>query len=123
MKEDILDRYGPAVTLRLPGKHIAMINRCLGHHDPAFTDTVERFVSDRFADAWWWADHLTGPQKEEGRPQQASPALQMSALQSPALQSPRAGGPQLSPHTPVFVVEGTKPARQLQDAVPPELVQ
>ena len=44
IKEDVIDCYGAAATLRLPGKHIAMINRCLGNRDAAFTGALERSV-------------------------------------------------------------------------------
>ena len=46
VKDDILERYGPATTLQLPGMHIAMINRCLSNSDAAFTGGVERYVSE-----------------------------------------------------------------------------
>ena len=31
VKEDALDEYGPTATVQRPGKHIAMINGCLGN--------------------------------------------------------------------------------------------
>ena len=55
IKEDGVDSYGKAATLRLPGKHIEMINRCLSNKDRGFTGAMERFLCDHFADAWWWA--------------------------------------------------------------------
>ena len=42
IKEDIVSAYGQAATLQLPGKHIAMVNRCLSNRDVIFTDAVER---------------------------------------------------------------------------------
>ena len=44
IQEDAIDIYGPAATLHLAGKHIAMINRCLSNRNAAFTDAVERCV-------------------------------------------------------------------------------
>ena len=64
VKEDALDQYGPAVTVQRPGKHIAMINRCLGHQDPTFTGTLERFLGDSFADAWWFVESLSNEPKQ-----------------------------------------------------------
>ena len=58
IKEDIVEQYGPSATLQLPGKHIRMINQCLGNREPAFTGAVERFLSDSFADAWWWSEAM-----------------------------------------------------------------
>ena len=44
IKEDVVKDYGPAATLWLPGKHIAMIDRCLSNREATFTGAVERFV-------------------------------------------------------------------------------
>ena len=48
IKDDDVDRYGLAATLRLPGKHIAMINRCLSNRDANFTEAAERFLGSNF---------------------------------------------------------------------------
>lgn len=45
VKVDAIEDYGPSLMLQLPGKHIAMINRCLGNHDATFTGATERSVS------------------------------------------------------------------------------
>ena len=45
IKEDVLEDYGLAVQLKLPGKHIAMINRCLGNRDATFTGAIKRCVN------------------------------------------------------------------------------
>ena len=41
IKSDDTEEYGPACVLQLPGKHIAMINRCLSNNDQEFTYAVE----------------------------------------------------------------------------------
>ena len=92
IQEDAIDIYGPAATLHRPGKHIAMINRCLSNCDAAFTDAAERcvgrartlarsehmsmfltlssvylhhrFVRDTFAEAWWWAELTSTARKQ-----------------------------------------------------------
>eukprot|EP00966_Prymnesium_polylepis_P257044 5937629-Prymnesium_polylepis.1 len=64
IKHDVVDAYGPAATLRLAGKHIEMVNRCLGNRDADFTEAVERFLGDRFGDAWWWTEHLVAPRMD-----------------------------------------------------------
>ena len=64
IKEDAIDDYGQAAMLKLPGKHIAMVSRCISNQDDNFTGAVERFLSDSFADAWWWAEHLPKAPKE-----------------------------------------------------------
>ena len=51
IKDDNIDQYGLAAKLRLPGKHIAMINRCLSNRDANFTEAVERFLGGSFGDA------------------------------------------------------------------------
>ena len=51
IKEDDTHRYGPAVRLPLPGKHIEMVDRCLGNRDVAFCGAVERFLSGSFDDS------------------------------------------------------------------------
>jgi 3-oxoacyl-(acyl-carrier-protein) synthase/thioesterase domain-containing protein len=58
IKEDAIDEYGQAAVLKLPGKHLAMVGRCISNQDSDFTGAVERFLSDSFPDAWWWAEHL-----------------------------------------------------------------
>ena len=78
--EDVVDRYGHAVTLQLPGAHIAVINRCLSNQEADFTGALEHFVSERFANASWWIRHLPALQKENGRPLQALPASQTDTL-------------------------------------------
>ena len=42
IKEDAINAYGPAASLGLSGKHIAMINRCLANLDATFADALER---------------------------------------------------------------------------------
>ena len=78
IKEDNVDEYGPAAMLRLPGKHITMINRCLGNRDAAFTDAMERFLVGSFGDAWWWAENFAAPRKEASLTQQAASSTAMS---------------------------------------------
>ena len=56
LKKDDVHAYGPAVRVRLPGQHIAMINRCLANEQPDFTAAVESFLSDGFVDAWRGAE-------------------------------------------------------------------
>jgi len=93
IKEDALDAYGPAATLRLPGKHVSMINRCLGNRDADFTGAVERFLGDGFGDAWWWAEHLPTVRKEHSQPAvgpQAAAGLHADALMSALSGSPAA---------------------------------
>ena len=70
IKEDVVECYGPAAALRLSGKHIAMINRCLGNQDAAFTGAVERFLSSSFSDAWWWAGLTLVGRNRTAHPQQ-----------------------------------------------------
>jgi 3-oxoacyl-(acyl-carrier-protein) synthase/thioesterase domain-containing protein len=70
IKHDVVDAYGPAATLRLPGKHIEMVNRCIGNQDADFTRAVESFLSDDFADAWWWTEHLEAPHMDAAEPQE-----------------------------------------------------
>ena len=41
IKEDILDGYGDAATLQRPGRHIAMIARCLSNRDADFTGATQ----------------------------------------------------------------------------------
>ena len=74
IKEDAIDDYGQAATLKLPGKHLEMVSRCIGNQDDNFTGAVERFLSDSFADAWWWAEHLPKAPKDAGHPQRAVPS-------------------------------------------------
>ena len=45
ISEDLTECYGPAATLQLPGKHLAMVSRCIGNHDTAFTVAVERYAA------------------------------------------------------------------------------
>lgn len=45
IKDDVVDDYGPSTTLNLPGKHIAMINRCLGNRDATFTNALTRCLA------------------------------------------------------------------------------
>lgn len=70
IKEDVVTGYGQAATLTLPGKHIAMIHRCLSNRDATFTGALDRFLSDSFDDAWWWVEHVPAP------PMQAAHARQ-----------------------------------------------
>ena len=49
IKSDDTEEYGPACVWQLPGKHIAMINRCLSNNDEEFTHAVE----------WCATRHLT----------------------------------------------------------------
>ena len=42
IRKDVVDAYGPAASLRLPGKHIAMINRCLANLDATFAEALKR---------------------------------------------------------------------------------
>ena len=103
IKEDAVDRYGPAVTLQLLGKHIAMINRCIGNEDATFTSAVERFLGDRIGDAWWWVSNTAVKvQHEESTTWMRPPpaGLDVSAL-VPLMRSlgttvPFAGGEALS---------------------------
>ena len=40
IKEDDVNAYGKGATLQLPGKHISMINQCLGNRDADFTSAL-----------------------------------------------------------------------------------
>ena len=57
--DDDVHTYGRAATLRLPGQHIAMLDRCISNRDAAFTGALERFILDSFGDAWWWSEHVS----------------------------------------------------------------
>lgn len=81
VKGDALDQYGPAVTVQLPGKHIAMINRCLSNREPTFTGGLERFLGVAFANAWWLAENLLTERKQTEPPQRAAtPGLRVHGL-------------------------------------------
>jgi hypothetical protein len=72
VKEDAIDRYGPAATVQRPGKHIAMINRCLSNRDPTFTGALERFLGDAFVNAWWLVESLSTVRKQLEPAQEAA---------------------------------------------------
>ena len=74
IKEDARDNYGQATILKLPGKHNEMVRRCIGNQDFKCTGAVERFLSDSFADAWWWAEHVPKAHTHTGQPQKAVPS-------------------------------------------------
>ena len=65
--EDNVNAYGPAACLRLPGKHIEVINRCLAADEANFNAAVERFLGESFRDVWWWAENIAPP-REGTRP-------------------------------------------------------
>eukprot|EP00966_Prymnesium_polylepis_P085500 1979601-Prymnesium_polylepis.1 len=109
VKEDVLDRYGPAATLELPGQHIAMINRCLGNKDAVFTGAVERFLSDSFDDGWWWSTQLSTARKEvQPATTTASPVAGLIPLLS-ALSAPAA-----APEQTVSPIDSAKISASLQ---------
>ena len=83
IKEDVVDGYGQAAKLQLPGAHIEMINRCLGNRDATFTGAVEQFLDRSFPDAWWWAAHVPDSREERGQSsllESSMPALQIDSL-------------------------------------------
>ena len=45
LQEDDLHRYGPAATLRLPGRHVEVVNRCLSNKDADFTGALQRHAA------------------------------------------------------------------------------
>ena len=120
IREDAVDAYGPAATLRLPGKHIAMTSRCLGNRDANFTGAVERFLSDSFPDAWWWSELLRKEAADE-HPQAAaglrsddlaallSTLSATSSAESPAREAPGAGARGMSVPTTGPSKEGSRP--------------
>ena len=58
--------------MRLPGKHIAMVNRCLSNRDVYFKGAVDRFLGEGFGDTWWWSEHVAATRKNTGPPRQAA---------------------------------------------------
>jgi thioesterase domain-containing protein len=61
LEKDDVQGYGSASTLRLPGMHIAMINRCLGNSDAEFTGAVERCAACALISSGWNVMFDRGP--------------------------------------------------------------
>ena len=113
IKEDTVDAYGPAAKLRLPGKHIEMINRCISNRDADFTEGVERYLADRFA--WWWAEHLAAKDAAPKRPAGLDPAVMMQLI---GTLSAGAGSARPAPLTP-STVDVTALVRQVTSELLP----
>ena len=56
VKHDDLESYGPSIKMSRPGRHIAMINRCIGIQDAEFTGILEKFFGDRSLDEQGWTN-------------------------------------------------------------------
>ena len=104
--EDVVDNYGPCATLQLHGKHLAMVDRCLGNDDASFTYAMETFLSGNFNEAWWWVGHAPLAHRRMGQPHlpahgtpgvmnmHALPAL-LATLSSSYADSPASEAPQV----------------------------
>ena len=125
IKDDNIDQYGLAAKLRMPGKHIAMINCCLSNRDANFTEAVERFLGGSFGDVWWWVHRLQASSWEgagESKPGVAPMAgVEVEALMNllSGLSATFEGAPHCDNTSPFCAVEvGPAVQRVAQELLP-----